>query len=169
MIVRSIALMLGLLGAIFCLPAAAWAAMYAIGPGDGFVTVIFPNAWQVSATDRGVQAQTKDDEVYVWAEAYNEGNLEEVSREHQKYYDEQGVVVTGKPQTKDGTVNGIAARFMNLPATWHGKPTVLQYVFLDPGPGKKWKLMLSEWASPEGDKQYDSDTNDILNSVMFRK
>ena len=169
MIVRPVALLLGLLGAILCLPGTGWAGTYSIGPGDRFATLILPNAWHVTATDRGLQAQTRDDEVYIWAEAYTEGSLDEVSQEHQKYYDDQGVVVTGKPQTKDGTVNGVPARFMNLPATWHGKKTILQYVFLDPGPNRKWKLMLSEWASPEGDKKYDADTNDILNSVLFRK
>ena len=169
MIVRPVALLLGLLGAILCVPGTSWAGTYSIGPGDGFATLILPNAWHVTATDRGLQAQTRDDEVYIWAEAYTEGSLDEVSQEHQKYYDDQGVVVTGKPQTKDGTVNGVPARFLNLPATWQGKKTILQYVFLDPGPNRKWKLMLSEWASPEGDKKYDADTNDILNSVLFRK
>jgi hypothetical protein len=143
------------------------AGSYTIGPGSGFATIVMPNSWHVTVTNTGLETATKDEEVYLWAEGYTKASLDGLSEVHQRYFDRQDVVTTGKAVTKNGTVNGIPAVFMDIPATWKGKPTILQYVFLDPGPDSKWKLLLCEWASPAGNKQYDPDLQAILSSVKF--
>jgi hypothetical protein len=133
----------------------------------GSVAITFPKAWDVSDIERGVEAKTTDAEVFVWGEAYTEDLLDTVLKEHDAYFTKQGVTVTGKIQSESKVINGLNMKMLNVPATWHGKPTVLQYLLVDPGWKSGWKLMLSEWASPEGDTKYQPDLDSILNSLSF--
>jgi len=147
---------------------ASQAQTMSIGPGNGFASITYPTSWEVSKIARGVQGSTKDEEVYIWAEAYTVDTIDTILKEHEAYFTKQGVAMTGKSTSQDGTVNGVPGQFMTIAATWNGKPTLLQYVLLDPGPTSKWKLILCEWASPEGDKSYASDTKSILASATFK-
>jgi hypothetical protein len=138
-----------------------------IGPGDGFASVTYPKSWNTSRIDRGVQGATQDEAVYVWAEAYTLKTIDTIVKEHDAYFTKQGVA-TGEPTSQTTTVNGIPATFMNFPATWNGKPTLLRYVLLDPDPASKWKLSMCVWSSPEGEKLYASDMKSIMMSVTFK-
>lgn len=135
--------------------------------GKGDVSIAFPDSWTVSDIARGLEAKTKDDEMFVWVEAYRETESDQLMKEHETYFTEQGVAVTGKVRTETRTVKGLAMTFMDVPSTWKGDPTVLQYLLIDPGTGSGWKLLLTEWASPNGDKTYQPDLDSILDSMSF--
>lgn len=155
--------------ALFGVINAAQAGTYPIG--DKPIAVItVPESWKVKDIKRGLQAATKDDEVYFWAEIYPADGLNDLMAEHDAYYDKQGVDV-GKedPKTQVIKVNGVDALLMHIVSpTWKGKPTVLEYVMFDPSRKTGRKLMLSYWASPEGDKLYEADLNAMLASVKFK-
>jgi hypothetical protein len=137
--------------------------------GKGTVTIAFPKSWNVSAIDRGLEAKTSDEEVFVWAEAITDAQIDQLMKEHRDYFTQQGVAVTGKIQSEAKIVNGLNMKVMSVPATWHGNPTVLQYLLVDPGLASGWTLMLSEWASPKGDKMYQADLDTIMNTLSFGK
>jgi hypothetical protein len=148
---------------------ASQAGTYPIG--DKPIAVItIPESWKVKDIDRGLQASTKDDEVYFWAEIYPADGLNDLMAEHDAYYTKQKVDVGNEdPKTQVIKVNGVDAVLMHIVSpTWKGQPTVLEYVMFDPARKTGRKLMLSYWASPEGDKLYEADLNAMLASVKFK-
>jgi hypothetical protein len=158
--------------ALFILFAAAGsgqARSLTIPIGKGGVTISFPKAWAVSDIDRGLESKTPDEEVYVWAETFRANESDTLMQEHESYFTKQGVAITGKPRSETRTVNGLTMTFLDFPATWNGAPTVLQYMLIDPGLPSGWKLLMTEWGSPKGDKMYQSDLNSIMDSISFGK
>ena len=137
--------------------------------GKGTVTITFSKSWNVSNIQRGLEAKTGDEEVYISAEAFTDAELDRLMTEHQNYFTNQGVVVTGKLHSETKVVNGLNMKIISLPATWHGDPTVLEYLIVDPELASGWKLMVAEWASPKGDRMYQADLDTILNSLNFGK
>lgn len=135
--------------------------------GSGSASITFPTTWKVSSVKRGPEAKTKDDEVYVWAEAVNDANFPTIMKEHEEYFTGQNVALKGPPKTETRKVNGLTMTVIEAQATWKGAPTMLQYLIVDPGFPSGWKLMLTEWASPEGDRQYQKDLDSIQNSLAF--
>ena len=154
---------------LFASVANGQAGEFTVPLGKGNVTIAFPKSWTVSDIARGLEAKTKDDEVYVWAETYRENQSDQLMQEHEKYFAGQGVAVTGKVRSETKVVNGLTMTFMEVPATWKGDPTVLQYLLVDPGLPAGWKLLMTEWASPKGDKMYQPDLDSIIGSVSFSK
>src|SRR5580658_3194005 len=121
---------------------ASHAGTYPIG--DKPIAVItIPESWKVKDIDRGLQASTKDDEVYFWAEIYPADGLNDIMAEHDAYYAKQKVDV-GKedPKTQVIKVNGVDAVLMHIVSpTWKGQPTVLEYVLFDPARKTGRKLL----------------------------
>ena len=139
-----------------------------IGPSDGFASVTYPTSWDVSKIKRGAQGATKDQEVFLWTEAYTPETMETILKEHEAYFTKQGVAMSGNTTSQDVTMHGIPGQFMTVPATWDGKPTLVRSFLFVPGPTAKSKLILCEWASPEGELAYDSELKSILASVTFK-
>jgi hypothetical protein len=148
--------------------AASQAQPTSIGPGDGFASITYPASWEVSKIKRGVQGATKDQEVYLWAEAYTPETMDTILKEHEAYFSKQGVSMTGDATSQDVTMHGIPGQTMTVPATWNGKPTIVRYFLFDPGPTANSKLILCEWASPEGEQSYGSDLKSAPASVTFK-
>jgi hypothetical protein len=158
--------------ALFVLLAAAGpgqAKSFTIPIGKGDATISFPNGWAVSEIDRGLESKTPDQEVFVWAETFRAKESDTLMQEHEAYFTKQGVAITGKARSETRTVNGMTMTFLDFPATWNGSPTVVQYMLIDPGLPSGWKLLMTEWASPKGDKMYQSDLNNIMDSISFEK
>ena len=164
-----IARILTLTALILFMSAAGQARDVTIPIGKGTVTITFPKSWNVSNIERGLEAKTGDEEVYIWAEAFTDAGLDGLMQEHQNYFNKQGVVVTGKLHSETKVVNGFNMKMISLPATWHDEPTVLEYLIVDPALPSGWKLMVAEWASPKGDRMYQADLDTILNSLNFGK
>ena len=145
------------------------AETFSIGPGKGFAKITIPDAWKPKEIDRGLEARSPDEEVYIWAEAFTDETIQTVMTEHEAYFTKQGVQVTGQAKIVELTRNGLKMKALDVPATWKGIKTVLQYVMIEAGLPSGQKLLLTEWASPEGDKMHDPVTTAILNSVVFGK
>lgn len=143
----------------------ALAKRVTVVPGDQPVTVDIPGSWKVSEIKRGVQAKTADDEVYLWFESYRPAQLDTLVGEHNAYFKDQGVTITGEARAKQVEFPTYALKISDYPATYQGKPTVLRYISVVPKSGDLRHLLVSYWASPEGDKEYDSETNAIIKSL----
>ncbi|MEI7713010.1 MAG: hypothetical protein WCI94_16355 [Rhodospirillales bacterium] len=140
---------------------------YVVALGKGSVVIPFSKSWDVSKIDRGIEAKTGDDEIYIWAEAYREDRVDTIMDEHGRYFAEQGVTIVGKIKSETRVVNGLQMKMLDVPARWKGDRTVVQYLLVDPGWPSGWKLMLTEWASPKGDRMYQKDMDAILNGLSF--
>ena len=134
-------------------------------PGDKPVTADIPASWKVSEIKRGVQAKTADEEVYVWFESYRPTQLEKMLVEHNAYYKDQGVTITGSAKTSEKEYPGYFLKFSEYPATYEGGPTVLRYISVVPKTAEMRHLLVSYWASPEGDKEYDAEVSKIMQSL----
>lgn len=143
----------------------ALAKRITVVPGDQPVTVDIPGSWKVSEIKRGVQAKTADDEVYIWFESYRPAQLQTLVGEHNAYFQEQGVTITGEAKAKQVEFPTYMLKISEYPATYEKKPTVLRYISVVPKSGDLRHLLVSYWASPEGDKEYDGETNKIINSL----
>lgn len=144
---------------------AALAKRVTVVPGDQPVTVDIPGSWKVSEIKRGIQAKTADDEVYIWFESYRPAQLQTLIGEHNAYFKEQGVTITGEARAKEVEFPTYMLKVSEYPATYEKKPTVLRYISVVPKSGDLRHLLVSYWASPEGDKEYDGETNKIINSL----
>lgn len=136
-----------------------------VAPGDPPLTIDVPSSWEVSEIKRGIQAKTADDEVFLWIETYVPAQFETLLKEHNAYFKEQGVTITGEPEQTEKDYPGYAIKVSTYPAKDEDGPTVIRYLSIGPKDESKRRILLSYWASPDGDKTYDADTNKILDSL----
>ncbi len=152
--------------AALCLAAAPALSRPINIPSDSPVAGIeLPGGWTTTATKRGVEVKSPDEEVFFWVEVYQPAQYAAVVAEHERYFGKQGVAITGEGRTsssKDGNVQIKATAF---PATWKGDPTVLRYLSIDPGLPSKSQILLSYWASPKGDKTHEVAFQGVLQSL----
>lgn len=158
-----------LAGVVFLALATAGGAALAkpvkIVPGDPPISVEIPSGWEVTSIARGVQVKTADEEIFVWFESYRPAQFEALLAEHNAYFKEQGVTITGEAEAQSKEFPTYFLKISEYPATYEDKPTVLRYVSVVPKDDGKRHLLVSYWASPEGDKQYDADMNKIMDSL----
>lgn len=133
----------------------------------GTVSIAFdiPDNWESARVKRGLEIKSGDGEVFLWIESYPHADLEKIKAEHGKYFAQQGVSVTGEPKINAQDFPGYSLAMMDIPATWKGKPTVLRYIIVEPKASTKNPIMLSYWASPEGDKTHDGAMQALVNSL----
>lgn len=153
------------LGLILLSGGAALARKVTVVPGDRPIQADIPGSWKVSEIKRGIQAKTADDEVYVWFESYRPAQLQAILAEHNAYFDGQGVKITGEAVAKQVDAASYVLKVTQYPATYEGKPTVLRYISVVPKTGDLRHLLVSYWASPEGDKEYDGEVRKIVDSL----
>lgn len=134
-------------------------------PGDPPITVDIPATWEVSESKRGIQANTSDEEVYIWFENYKPNQFDKIMVEHNKYFDEQGVKITGEAKQEEKIYSNFSIKKSVYPATYEGKPTVLRYLSVVPRSEEKRHLLICYWASPEADKDYADEMEKIMKSL----
>lgn len=134
-------------------------------PGDEPVTVEVPSSWVSSEIKRGVEISTPDEEVMLWIESYIPAQFEKVLAEHNAYFKEQGVTITGEPEQEAKDFATYAVKFSTYPATYEGEKTVIRYISVGPKDESKRRILLSYWATTDGDKDYDADTSKIIASL----
>jgi hypothetical protein len=153
---------------LFLLLAAAPASakIVEIRPDQPVAQFDIPDDWTTTRTDRGIQSVSKDKEVYFWIEAYKPDEFQDIINEHNAYWKDQGVVITSSDEEKK-TEAGKEVSVTNEHATWNGKPTVLYYVEFHLGLPSQTNIVLTYWASPEGDAAYQKQVGDALSSLSL--
>jgi hypothetical protein len=141
------------------------AAGYAKSTTIGDITLDVPDAFEASASSRGIELKTPDEEVFTWFEVYKGSAGDTIQAEHEKYWKENDVV-PNDPQmtnTKVGEINVSTMFFPN--ATWQGKPTVLRYLRLGPVAASGTMVLMTVWASPEGIKEHGKEVEHMLDTL----
>ena len=123
-----------------------------------------PDGWKTSRIDRGIQAVSKDEEVDFWIEAYTPDQFKAILEEHNAYWKDQGVVISAS-DSQTHAANGKQVIVTTEHANWKGKPTVLYYIEFNLDLPSKSNIVFTYWASPEGDKTFESEVGDVLKSL----
>lgn len=146
------------------LPAAAEAKSYQLG-APVVATVELPDAWSPNITERGVEATTDDDEIYVAVTIASVTNVEDSTKQALAYLVSQGVEIdpaTQRQQTM--TVNGMPTIFLGFSGKdSDGEQAEISVGILIVNPSTV--LILSYWGSKEGEKTYATQLNAILQSL----
>lgn len=137
-----------------------------VHPHSPVASFKLPEAWQTSRIERGIQASTEDEEVYLWVETYKPDELDEVISEHNKYWKEQGVEITGRDMSQH-VENGATVQVVSEKATHEGEPTVLLYMEYDLALASKSNILITYWASPEGNKTHADDVKSFIDSMKI--
>ena len=142
----------------------AHAGTMEVRPDEPIAEFNIPDGWKTSHIDRGLQAISKDGEVYFWIEAYKPDEFQAILAEHSQYWKDQGVAITSSDEEKHSE-NGRQVSVTTEHATWKGAPTVLYYVEFQLGLPSKSNIVFTYWASPEGDKTYQPEVGEALGSL----
>lgn len=136
-----------------------------IPSGNPVVGVDIPEGWTTTPSKRGIAVKSPDKEVFFWIEVFLPADREAVIGEHERYFAKQDVRTTGEPKSTTSKHGPVTFTATDYPATWKGGPTVLRYLAIDPGLPAGNRVLLSYWASPEGDKMHDAAFKTILESL----
>jgi hypothetical protein len=134
-------------------------------PDEGsFASITIPDDWKSKEIDKGVESQSKDDEVYFAVEATDAKGIDKTIEEAVNFLKEQGVTIDVKTQKQsEGKLNGMDG----VDLTWNGKDkdgdAIISLTIL--AVRKDKVLLITYWASPEGTKNHQKELADILGSV----
>lgn len=136
-----------------------------VTPANPVAIVDIPDDWKVVDTKRGFGVRSPDEEVFFWIETFTPDQRASVVEEHDRYFKRQGVRVTGEPKVDTQGDRTMSVRATVYPATWKGEPTVLRYLTIDLRLPSQTHILLSYWASPEGDREHDGAMDKIIASL----
>ncbi|MDB5415252.1 MAG: hypothetical protein JWR10_3587 [Rubritepida sp.] len=103
----------------------------------------------------------------MWMEVFRPDQADRVRREHGDYFTGQGVRITGPAVEQESVANGVRLLVQTLPATWNEAPTILAYQVYGAMTTPSQMLLISYWASPEGDRRYGQQVRAVLTSTNF--
>lgn len=148
------------------LPAMAGAPQ--ITEADPVAVVTVPDAWTTAKVKRGVEIKTPDEEIYIWFELIAPDELDAVQKEHNGYFDKQGVTITGASETMKQEVKGKAWSFTELKAKSKDGDSIIRYIAINPNVASGKIIMMTYWASPEGDKEHDAAMKALVDSIAYK-
>ena len=135
----------------------------------GDIKIDVPETFTASESSRGVETKTSDEEVFVWFETFKGNEMQDLIKEHEKYWAENQVVghePTESVVDKPGQPKVVNTDFKK--ATWKGDPTVLRYSELGPIGSENTMVLVTLWASPEGDEKYSKDVSGMVKSLNVK-
>lgn len=155
--------------ALACLagsPASAGALQ--VTEADPVAVVTIPDAWPNSKIARGIEFKTPDDEIYVWFELVAPGEIDALQKEHNGYFDKEGVTITGSSETVKSEVKGKAWSFTELKAKSQDGDSIIRYIAINPNVPSGKIIMMTYWASLDGHKEHDAAMKGVLDSIAFK-
>ncbi|MDX6320093.1 MAG: hypothetical protein QOD35_3493 [Nocardioidaceae bacterium] len=133
------------------------------------VTVDVPEGYEVASSKRGLLIKSSDKEVDLWIELFSAADTPTVRKEHMDYWKKEKVDLHGDGDTTKSKSGETEVTNTSFPgATWKGDPTVLHYNASGPFGSQNWTLLITYWASPDGDKQHGEAINKIVSDVKFK-
>lgn len=166
--VCAFSLMLALAGGVVLPASPSLAGALSITEADPVAVVTIPDDWTSAKISRGIQIKTPDEEIYVWFELIAPGEMDAVQKEHNAYFDKEGVTITGATETMKQEVNGRAWSFTELKAKTSDGDSIIRYVAINPNVASGKIIMMTYWASVEGDKEHDAAMNKLVKSIAFK-
>jgi hypothetical protein len=148
------------------LPAVAGALQ--ITDDDPIAVVTVPDAWTTAKIKRGVEIRTPDEEIYLWFEVVAPGEIDTLQKEHNGYFDKEGVTVTGASETVKQEVKGKAWSFTELKAKSKDGDSLIRYIAINPNVPSGKIIMMTYWASLDGHKTHDAAMSAIIDSIAYK-
>ncbi len=150
------------------LPAMAQAKTYPIPDEDPIATVSLPDSWEVDDLDDGIEVTSKDELVYVAIEAADLVDVKAATVEAFKFFDEKGITIDKDSQKEsDFTVNGLKGFELGFKGKDSDGPTNVSVSVITVS--EKNVLMITYWASDEGEKNNADGLSKIINSIQATK
>lgn len=154
--------------ALFLAPAHASAKTYSIPDPNPVAVITLPDDWDSTEIDKGVESTSDDETVYVSVEVTELKDAAKAIAEAVTWLKGKGVVVDVSTQEKKPfTINDMEG----VQVQWTGKdedgPTHVSLTLLQVTETKG--LVLTYWASPEGEKENLKDLASIINSLKAIK
>jgi hypothetical protein len=148
--------------------APAMAGALQITEADPVAVVTVPDAWTTAKVKRGVEIRTPDEEIYIWFELVAPGEIDTLQKEHNSYFEKEGVTITGASETMKQEVNGKAWSFTELKAKSKDGDSIIRYIAINPNLASGKIIMMTYWASPEGDKEHDAAMKALVDSIAYK-
>lgn len=148
--------------------APAQAEAFNITEADPVAVITVPDDWEGKKVGRGIQIKTPDDEIYMWVELIPPNEIDAVQKEHNSYFDGQGVKIESAGETVQVEFNGRPWVISELKAKAKGEDSVIRYVAINPKVASGKLILLTYWASLEGDKKYNDATTKMLENLGFK-
>ena len=159
---------IALAAALLVTPASAKQVQFK-NAGPAF-SLTLPDGWTSEPIKNGLQISSADSEVIVWVQGVTPDRINATMDEYIAYYESQGVQPTGPLQSNQSTIQGVPVTDMTVPATWKGKPTIVQFLQVAPvsdsSTGKV--ILVGYWASPQGDARYKDAVSRIMAETVVR-
>ena len=132
------------------------------------LSIDLPEGFKASDSNRGIQAATPDGSVYVWFETYGEGDSPALIAEHNRFWTKRKVKLGGAT-SGDGKTTGdvpwVSTDYAD--ATWRGDPTVIRYTEYGPFGSEGKYVLVTLWATPEGDRTFKGDIDPMIDSAVI--
>ena len=167
-LVCAFSLTLALAGAVILPSSPSLAGALSITDADPVAVVTIPDDWASSKIARGIEIKSPDEEIYLWFELIAPGEIDTVQKEHNGYFDKEGVTVTGASETMKKEINGRAWSFTELKAKSSDGDSIIRYVAINPNVASGKIIMMTYWASIDGDKTHDAVMNKMIESIAFK-
>jgi hypothetical protein len=138
-----------------------------ITDADPVAVVTVPDAWTTAKIRRGVEIRTPDEEIYLWFELVAPGEIDTLQKEHNGYFDKEGVTITGASETVKQEVKGKAWSFTELKAKSKDGDSLIRYIAINPNVPSGKIIMMTYWASLDGHKTHDAAMSAIIDSIAY--
>lgn len=146
----------------------AFAGALQITDADPIAVVTVPDAWTTAKIKRGVEIRTPDEEIYLWFELVAPAELDTLQKEHNVYFEKEGVTITGASDTVKQEVKGKAWSFTELQAKSKDGESLIRYIAINPNVASGKIIMMTYWASLEGHKAHDAAMSAIIDSIAYK-
>lgn len=161
-------LMLAVAGGITLPASPGLAGPVSVTEADPVATVTIPDDWTHGKIARGVEIKSPDEEIYLWLELIAPGEIEAVQKEHNAYFEKEGVTITGASETVKSEVDGRAWSFTELKAKSSDGASIIRYIAINPNVASGKIVMLTYWASEEGHKEHDAVMGKMVSGIAFK-
>jgi hypothetical protein len=151
----------------FALLASAWAGDYKLPDQNPVASFTIPASWKPAEYEDGVEAVSDDQSVYIAVEATDlssQSAIEDAMKASLSYLKKKGVEVDqSTAKQKQAKLNGMDV----VDVDWRGKDSEgdcivsLTVVVASSSKG----LLVTYWASPDGEKKNSQEVIGILNSI----
>ena len=135
-------------------------------PNDDFAiaSVDIPDKWKPEAIDKGVQANSPDDEIYVAVEAVgSDKGIDSALDETEKMLKENKVDIDASSQSKSTfKVAGVEATELDFKGKLDGEAQTVAIVFI---PLKGKLVIMTYWATASKEKAHETEIGKIVNSI----
>ena len=140
------------------------AGVFSFPDANPVVSVTIPASWKPSEDETGVEATSKDDEVYIDIQTTSSKTVEKGINDALAYLKEKGVTVnTDSVKKQDLKLNGMSVSDVSWDGTDEDGACKISLSVISVTDSQG--LLVIYWASPDGEKKNQAALNKIANSI----